>query len=117
MKFNISLPDDVKLILEKQYKDFIKNNTMTKEERKAVLKWVKDGNSVYDNGSGVYSMDFLTVYREEEYIRNRTKGMSPEETHRFAMNFYGWSEDDNPSSENTFFNLDIAELDEDHPFV
>lgn len=36
----------------------------------------------------------FTIHRDEEYIRTHTKGMSPEEARRFAMNYYGWDDDD-----------------------
>ena len=33
------------------------------------------------------------MYRDDEYIRQQTKGMSPEETRRFALAYYGWNDD------------------------
>lgn len=73
---------------------------MTKKEQRAVRDWVKDGNSVYDNPEGAWQdgmvpVEFLDTYRDNEYIRQHTKGMSPEETRRFAMEYYGWSDDMN----------------------
>jgi hypothetical protein len=72
---------------------------MTKKEMRALREWVKDGHSVYENtcdawADGQVSVEFLTVYRDEEYIRQHTKGMSPEETRKFAMDYYGWSDDE-----------------------
>lgn len=71
---------------------------MTAKEQRAVREWVKDGNSVYENASGVWAeggvaVEFLTVWRDEEYIRRHTKGMNPEDTQKFAMEYYGWSDD------------------------
>lgn len=99
MKFNRYLPLWRKEFLEQQYKEYIKTMPMTKKEQRALREWVKDGNSVYENPSaawcdGQIPVEFLTVYREEEYIRQHTKGMTPEEVRRFALAYYGW--DDEP---------------------
>lgn len=99
MKFNINLPQWRKEFLEQQYKEYIKATPMTKKEQRALREWVKDGNSVYENPNeawcdGQVPVEFLTVYRDEEYIRQHTKGMNPEDARRFAMAYYGW--DDEP---------------------
>ena len=98
MKFNKYLPKERQKMLEKQYKEYIKNTPMTKKEQRAVCEWVKDGYSVYENPSGAWHegqipVEFLSVYRDEEYIRQHTKGMNPEETRKFALKYYGWSEE------------------------
>lgn len=98
MKFNRYLPIETKEFLEKQYKEYIKVTPMTAKEQRAVREWVKDGHSVYENASGVWAeggvpVEFLTVWRDEEYIRRHTKGMTPEDTQKFAMEYYGWSDD------------------------
>lgn len=85
MKFNIHLPDWRKESLGNEYKDYCKRTSMTASERQALREWVKNGNSVYENSSGVWAdgqvpVEFLTIYRDEEYIRQHTKGMTPEET-------------------------------------
>ena len=100
MKFNLHLPTWRQEFLEKQYKEYIKITPMSKKEQRALREWVKDGNSVYENPSEAWSdgqvpVEFLTVYRDEEYIRQHTKGMDPEETRRFALAYYGW--DDEPT--------------------
>ncbi|MCR5726976.1 MAG: hypothetical protein K6G24_05870 [Lachnospiraceae bacterium] len=110
MKFNVELPDDIKEYLENQYKEYIKIRTMTKKEQRAVREWVKDGNSVYDNPEGAWldggvRMEYLDIYRDNEYIRQHTKGMSGEETRRFALAYYGWDDDPDleiDDSENTW---------------
>ena len=99
MKFNKYLPKEIRDLLEKQYKEYIKTRSMTKKEQRALREWVKDGHSVYENSysaweEGQVPVEFLTVYRDEEYIRKHTKGMTPEETRRFAMAYYGWDDDD-----------------------
>ena len=109
MKFNIHLPLWRKEFLEQQYQEYIKVTPMTKKEQRALREWVKDGNSVYENPSEVWSdgqvpVEFLTVYRDEEYIRQHTKGMNPEDARRFALAYYGW--DDEPTE------LDIPDASE-----
>ena len=99
MKFNRYLPEEIRIMLEKQYKEYIKQTPMTKKEQRVLREWVKDGHSVYENSSGAWydgqaPVEFLTVYREEEYIRQNTKGMSPEEARKFALNYYGWNDED-----------------------
>lgn len=110
MKFNVDLPDDMKEYLENQYKEYLKKRNMTKKEQRAVREWVKAGNSVYDNPAGAWldggvRMEYLDIYRDDEYIRQHTKGMSPEETRKFALAYYGWDDDPNleiDDSENTW---------------
>ena len=110
MKFNVDLPDDMKEYLENQYKEYLKKRTMTKKEQRAVREWVKAGNSVYDNPTGAWldggvRMEYLDIYRDDEYIRQHTKGMSPEEVKKFALAYYGWDDDPDleiDESENTW---------------
>jgi hypothetical protein len=110
MKFNVELPDDMKEYLENQYKEYLKKRTMTKKEQRAVREWVKAGNSVYDNPAGAWldggvRMEYLDIYRDDEYIRQHTKGMTPEETRKFALAYYGWDDDQDleiDDSENTW---------------
>ncbi len=95
MKFNKWLPEENREFLEKQYKDYIKVTPMTKKEQRALREWVKDGNSVYENSVGAWAdgqvpIEFLTVYRDEEYIRTHTKGMSSKDAQKFALQYYGW---------------------------
>lgn len=88
---------------------------------------MKAGHSVYENNSGAWAegqvpVEFLEVYRDEEYIRTQTKGMSPEETQRFAMTYYGWNEDasDPNASDEDYMSfikdLDAIEPNEELPF-
>ncbi len=104
MKFNVDLSDEEKEFLEQEYKEYIKVTPMTKKEQRAVREWVKDGNSVYENYAGGWydggvPIEFLTVWRDDEYIRTHTKGMTPEETHKFALAYYGWDDEPAPESE------------------
>ena len=98
MKFNKHLKPEHAELLEAQYREYIKRTPMTQKEQRVLREWVKNGHSVYENASGVWNdgqtpVEFLTVYRDEEYIREHTKGMNAEETKKFAMAFYGWDDE------------------------
>lgn len=72
---------------------------MTRKELRAVREWVKDGHSVYENMSGAFydrqvPVEFLTEWRDDEYIRQHTKGMRSEKFRRFALSYYGWDDKD-----------------------
>lgn len=92
MKFNKHLSPEVEELFTTQYKKYIKETVMTKKEMRALREWVKDGHGVYENTcdaweDGQVPVEYLTVYRDEEYIRQHTKGMKPEETDKFAMDY------------------------------
>ncbi|MGI6607401.1 MAG: hypothetical protein ACOX1F_00255 [Erysipelotrichaceae bacterium] len=94
MKFNKNLNPEICKCLEKEYQEYIKKTPMTKKEKQVLKDWVKDGNSVYENTSDAFSengvpLEFLSVYREEEYLRQKTKGMNADEARNFALSFYG----------------------------
>lgn len=99
MKFNKHISHEVEEFLTTQYKEYIKETPMTKKEMKALREWVKDGHSVYENTCGAWAdgqvpVEFLTSYRDEEYIRQHTQGMNSEEARKFAMAYYGWDDND-----------------------
>lgn len=57
-----------------------KQTPMTQEERLALHEWVREGNSVYENGSMGSDekgnpLPFLDVYRYEEKIRSTLEGL------------------------------------------
>lgn len=54
--------------------------------------------AMYD---GQVPMEFLTEWRDDEYIREHTKGMTPEETRKFALAYYGWSDEETVQVENS----------------
>ncbi len=99
MKFNKHISRELQELLTSQLEEYIKITPMTKKELRAVREWVKDGHSVYENMSGAFydgqvPMEFLTEWRDDEYIRKHTKGMAPEEVRRFALSYYGWDDED-----------------------
>ena len=96
MKFNVKLAASEQDYLEKQYKEYIEKTTMTDKERNALKEWVMDGNSPYDNPMGLWKdsfhpVEFLEVYRDEEYIEEHTKGMAAEDRNRYTAEYYGFS--------------------------
>lgn len=99
MKFNKHVSPEIQELLIAQFKDYIKTTPMTKKELRAVRDWIKDGHSVYENMSGAFydgqvPVEFLTEWRDDEYIRKHTKGMTPEEVRQFALSYYGWGDDE-----------------------
>ena len=91
----MNIENERKEFLRKELREYEKATQMTEDERKAVREWVKSGHSVHENSSmachdGGYPLDFLDVYRDEEYIRKATIGMTPKETKQFADAYYGW---------------------------
>lgn len=124
MKFNKHLSPEVEELLITQYKKYIKETSMTKKEMRVLREWVKDGYSVYENTCGAWAdgqvpVEFLTVYRDEEYIRQHTKGMNPEETRKFAMAYYGWDDDEEVVErylQDIPTNMDVPIIDEELPF-
>ncbi|HPF30349.1 MAG TPA: hypothetical protein PLZ77_09655 [Lachnospiraceae bacterium] len=67
--------------------------------------------------NGQVPAEFLTVYRNEEYVRQHTKGMIPEETRKFAMDYYGWPDDEPIQQPNGAIMYHVAlSPDEELPF-
>lgn len=99
MKFNKHISPELQELLTTQLEEYIKAAPMTKKELRAVRDWVKDGHSVYENMSGAFydgqvPVEFLTEWRDDEYIRKHTKGMAPEEVRRLALSYYGWDDEE-----------------------
>lgn len=83
-----------KAFLINELKEFEKTNPMTDNERKVLRAWIHAGNSVYENSMMAVDYNYLEEYRDTEYIRKATIGMSPEDAQRFAWNYYGWNYDE-----------------------
>ena len=79
--------------LRNELKEYEKTHPMSNDELKALQTWINDGNSVYENTMMAVGYDYLTEYRDTEYIRTATKGMSSEDARKFAWNYYGWDYD------------------------
>ena len=85
-------------LLNKELKEYEKTTPMTEEERAVLREWVRQGNSVHQNGSmacyeGGVPMDFLDVYREEEEIRKALDSMTYEEGSKYLLEEYGIDRD------------------------
>lgn len=123
MKFHKHISPELQELLTTQLEEYIKITPMTKKELRAVREWVKDGHSVYENMSGAFydgqvPVEFLEEWRDQEYIRKHTKGMTPEETRQFAFSYYGWDDDDEAVPQEEWgVSLDSMDVEgEDLPF-
>jgi len=90
--------EERKRFLKQELKEYEKITPMTEEERRELHEWVDAGYSVHENtccavGDGNRPIDFLVIYREEEYLRKVTAGMESEEARRYVLDYYGWTED------------------------
>lgn len=107
MKFKDHVSPELQEILVKEYEEYTYKTSLTADEKRALREWVSEGHSVNENSceaqyAGQVPMDFIDVYRDEQYIRNHTKGMSDEEARKFALAYYGW--DDRQLSDEEFLN-------------
>ncbi len=123
MKFNRCIQPDLRDLLENEYKEYIRKTPMTQKEQRALREWVKSGHSVYENSYGAWHdgqvpVEFLAIYRDEEYICQQTKGMNDEDTRKFAMEYYGWddTEDEVPSVAIDANLFDVMPADLELPF-
>ena len=85
-------------MLDEELKEYLKETKMTAKECKALREWVAAGHSVHENNAmavceGGYPIDFLDIYREEEELRQATKGMNPEDARKYMMDYYGYSDE------------------------
>lgn len=121
MKFKDHVSPELQVFLEKEYKEYVKKTPLTPDERKALREWVKEGYSVYENSSGAWydgqvPMEFIEVYRDEQYIREQTKGMTPEEARKFALSYYGWDDEPEDTTSSSSDILDEEFLKNPVPF-
>lgn len=90
---NMKIDKERKAFLRNELNAYEKTHPMSDKERRTLLAWINAGNSVYENTMMAVGYDYLTEYRDTEYIRNTTKGMSSEDASKFAWNHYGWDYD------------------------
>lgn len=86
--------------LRNELKEYEKTHPMSDKERSALLAWINDGNSVYENTMMAVGYDYLTEYRDTEYIQTAIKGMSSEDAQKFVWNYYGWDYDSRTTDSN-----------------
>ena len=80
--------------LKSELQEYAQNTPMTKEERKALRKWVNNGNSVHENMGMAFdehgkSLDFLEVYRQDVEIASILASMTEEEGDKYLLENYG----------------------------
>ena len=80
--------------LKSELQEYVQNTPMTKEERKALRKWVNNGNSVHENMGMAFdehgkSLDFLEVYRQDVEIASILASMTEEEGDKYLLENYG----------------------------
>lgn len=68
MRFHKNVPQELQEILSVDFNRYIKEVSMTAEERNELKKWVQSGNSPYDNGWYIATeaggpMDFVNALR------------------------------------------------------
>jgi hypothetical protein len=85
--------------LEKQLKEYEVRIPMTKYERSALRKWVRDVHSVYEAPGSKYlpdaeenRCDFLDVYRQDKEIEEAISGMTGKEQVRWLKDYVGYEE-------------------------
>ena len=93
MRFSKKVSLEVREALQDQYKEFIQNNSLTKEENKELLKWIYNGNSPYENPDMVYDdcgmpLSFIDDLRIQNQIYEETKDMTIEQ----LKEYFGYEE-------------------------
>lgn len=101
--------------LNEELKEYLKETKMTVRERKALQEWVAAGHSVHENNAmavsdGGYPIDFLDIYREEEDLRQATKGMSPEDARKYMMDYYGYIDEPRDHDPEPLDDIDFSKL-------
>lgn len=85
---------DEQLLLIEELNEYEKYTELSDSEKEDLHKWVSAGNSVHENGCqavddhGDY-LDFIEVYREEQYISDRLSTMNEEEQEDFVAELRG----------------------------
>lgn len=101
MRFNKNVPQALQAILVEQLNEYEHSfKDMSKEERKLLHEWVKNGNSPYENGDYVCDdncqpMDFVNTLRFWEDIRESNDSLTEDE----KMELYGENRDSVPISD------------------
>lgn len=92
MRFNKNVPQALQAILIEQLNEYeLSFKDMSKEERKILHEWVKNGNSPYENGDYVCDdncqpMDFVNTLRFWEDMREYYDSLSKEKRETYGKN-------------------------------
>ncbi len=102
-------------MLDEELKEYLKETKMTAKECKALREWVAAGHSVHENNAmavcvGGYPIDFLDIYREEEELRQATKGMNPEDARKYMMDYYGYTDSPRDNEPEPLDDIDCSKL-------
>ena len=84
MRFSNKVSLEKRQFLQELYKEFIQNNSITKEENKELLKWIYNGNSPYENPDMGYDdyckpLSFIDDLRIQNQVYEETKDMAVEQ--------------------------------------
>ena len=84
MRFSNKVSLEKREALQELYKEYIQNNSITKEENKELLKWIYNGNSPYDNPDMGYDdyckpLSFIDDLRIQNQVYEETKDMAVEQ--------------------------------------
>jgi hypothetical protein len=82
--FMTALEKERKQYAKQQYRIFVRENDITPVERKSLLEWVNDGNSVYDNpwyvsGEDGWPLNFVDAQRFIDELHGEMMAMTDEE--------------------------------------
>ena len=102
-------------MLDEELKEYLKETKMTAKECKALREWVAAGHSVHENNAmavceGGYPIDFLDIYREEEELRQATKGMNPGDARKYMMDYYGYTDSPRDNEPGPLDDIDFSKL-------
>ena len=93
MRFSNKVSLEKREALQELYKEYIQNNSITKEENKELLKWIYNGNSPYENPDMGYDdyckpLSFIENLRIQNQIYEDTKDMTTEQ----LKEYFGYEE-------------------------
>ena len=93
MRFSNKVSLEKREVLQELYKEFIRNNSITKQENKELLKWIYNGNSPYENPDMGYDdyckpLSFIENLRIQKQIDEDTKDMTTEQ----LKEYFGYEE-------------------------
>lgn len=84
MKWNKNIEAEKKDFLKKRLHEYEAVTEMTKEEQNELRKWVENGHDPLDNpwcayGENGWPMDYIQAMREEMWLCEEMKNLTPEE--------------------------------------
>lgn len=94
MKFQKKVSAENRVLLKKQFDDYKKEVSMSREELRELTKWVLGGNSPYDNGDYIYTeygvpMDFISALRFQKEHLEWLRSLPADEQENVARKLRG----------------------------